>query len=77
MYVHLWLFTAHTDYDPGPYNITFLAGRVSASMGVNITDDKVLEENERFNLILTSLSMSASVSNIDQATVTIVDDDSE
>ena len=46
-------------------------------MDVIIIDDKVLEENERFNLILTSLSVSASVGDIDQATVTIMDDDSE
>ena len=76
MYVYLWLFTAD-DYTPGPYTITFLAGRVSASMDVIIIDDKVLEEDERFNLILSSLSVSASVGDIDQVTVTIVDDDSE
>ena len=70
--------TAHTDYIPGPYFITFGAGTVvNASMNVIILSDDELEDNERFNLILSSLSVSASVGDIDQATVTIVDDDGE
>ena len=75
--MYFWLFTAHDDYYPGPYTITFLAGRVSASMDVIILDDNELEDNERFNLTLTSLSVNASVDDIDQVTVTIMDDDSE
>ena len=46
-------------------------------MSVIILSDDELEDNERFNLILSSLSVSASVGDIDQATVTIVDDDGE
>ena len=75
--MYFWLFTAHHDYTPGPYTITFLAGTLSASIDVLILDDKVLEEDERFNLILSSLSVSTSVGDIDQVTVTIMDDDSE
>ena len=77
MYVYLSLFIAYVDYTPGPYTITFLAGRVSASMDVIILDDYELEKNERFNLTLTSPSVNASVDDIDQVTVTIMDDDSE
>ena len=46
-------------------------------MDVIILGDDELEDNERFNLTLEPLSVNASVGDIDQVTVTIVDDDGE
>ena len=45
-------------------------------MDVIILGDDELEDNERFNLTL-ELSVNASDVDIDQVTVTIVDDDGE
>ena len=46
-------------------------------MDIIILHDYELEDNERFNLTLTSPSVNASADDINQATVTIMDDDSE
>ena len=69
----------NNDYGPGPFIITFSAGRENSSLSIPITDDDVLEENEMFNLtvrVVQSLILSrVTTGNLEQVTVTIVDDD--
>ena len=53
------------------------AGMTSVPYYVAITDDNLLEENENFNLIISTSSLPShvTVTNPHQATVTIVDND--
>lgn len=57
----------------------FPAGVTIASCNIPITDDVVFEGNEdiKLEIISSSLSSDVVVGNPDQATVTIVDDDSK
>ena len=64
------------DYDSGPYIVTFLAGQTIATVNITIKDDNVVETNEIFTLNIISPSPFITVT-IDQATVTIVDNDRE
>ena len=72
-------FPEHDDYIPGPFNVAFIAGKISATFNVLINDDDILEENENFYLSIdqTSLPLSVSIDGNDEATVTIVNDDGE
>ena len=65
------------DYNSGPYPVTFPAGETVAYFNVSIRDDDVLEGNEKFNVTInaTSLPTQVIVSDPNQATVTVVDDD--
>ena len=67
------------DYYSGPYTVTFGAGITRVSFNVTIIDDNMLEPNEQFDLTIISSSLpnGFTVDNPSQATVTIVDDDSE
>ena len=68
--------TADDDYDSGPYNITFTAGTTSSSFTITINDDDTFEDNESFVVAITSVPSIITVGNPHQATVTIVDDES-
>ena len=58
--------------------VTFPAGQTTVTFEVSINDDMILEGDENFMLtIVSSLSDSVTVGNSDQATVMIVDNDSE
>ena len=65
------------DYDSGPYTVTIPAGQTTATFNVPINDDNVLEGNENFTLTINTSSLSNGVThgNLDQATVTILDND--
>ena len=52
--------------------MTFAAGTTEISFDIKIINDKILENKETFMLTIHS---SLSTGTIDQATVTIVDDD--
>ena len=69
----------NNDYSPGPYAITFPAGRKSISFNISITNDNVLEGNEIFNLTLrvtSSLILSrVNTGNVSQVAVIILDND--
>ena len=59
--------------------MTFPAGSTSVSFDVNVTNDDILESNEKFNLNIISSSVPDQViiGNPKQSTVTIVDNDSK
>ena len=76
--VHITVGT-NSDYDPGPYTITFQPGRVNGLLSIPITDDIVLEGNEIFNLTVrvTSAMILSRVTtgDLSQVTVNILDND--
>ena len=65
------------DYDSGPYTVTFPAGKTTVIFNIPINDDNILEGNENFILTINTSSLSDGVTrgDLDQATVTIVDND--
>ena len=65
------------DYDSGPYTVTFPAGVTTVSFNIPITDDRILESDEDFNLIIdaSSLPNDVTTGSPQQATVTIAEDD--
>ena len=69
----------NTDYDSGPYNVTFSAGNTSIPFEVNITNDNILESNETFslNIISSSASDRVTIGSLRQSAMTIVDNDSK
>ena len=66
------------DYTSGPYTVTFPAGQTTATFGVPINDDDILEEEEDFMLTIDpSLPDGIFRGTPSEATVTIVDNDSK
>ena len=70
---------SNTDYESGPYIITFVVGATAVSFSISITDDDILEGNETFYLTIDPSSLrddtNVDVGNIFQVTVIIVEDD--
>ena len=65
------------DYTSGPYTVTFPAGQTTATFNIPITDDMILEINEDFMFTINQTSLPTVVTRgtLDEATVTIVDND--
>lgn len=65
------------DYGSGPYNVLFAAEETVAQFSVPITDDDLVEEEEKFSLDITSTSLplNIKIGSPEKATVTIMDDD--
>ena len=63
--------------DSTTYNITLPTGMINIPFSVPITDDTILEINEKFNLIidLSSLPLKVNIGSVYQATVLVLDDD--
>lgn len=76
MYVYS---TAGTDYNSGPYTVTFPAGVTGVAFNVSIINDNVLEKDESFILTIAVDSLPSKIANttIAQASVTITDNDSK
>lgn len=53
-YDKLWIYVG-TDYDPGPYNVIFPAGKTRMFFDVVINRDDIIEEDEVFILYIDSL----------------------
>ena len=66
-----------SDYNAGPYSVTFPAGETRRSFNVTITDDTVVEGNEKFFLSIDQslLPSNVSIGNHSRTTVTILDND--
>ena len=67
------------DYGSGPYTVTFPAGETSVPFDIPINDDSILEDDENFMITIDPNSLPTGVTpgNPNQATVTIVNDDSK
>ena len=66
-------YVAGVDYNSGPYNVTFPIGSTNASFDIAIIDDGVLEDDEMFNISITSITNGHIVGTPAVATVTIID----
>ena len=66
------------DYKPEALVVSFKEGTNSASLNISILDDKLLEDDETFNLAIinsSSLPSNVIVDNPSAVTVTILNDD--
>ena len=64
------------DYDPGPYNITVVAGEIRTVFNISIISDDANEGTENFSVAISSINLHLNISagSISTATVSIVDD---
>ena len=65
------------DYAMGLYNVTFPANVTTRLLDISVCDDEVFEPEESFSISIVSNSLPDNVmdGNLNQATITIVDDD--
>ena len=63
------------DYNSGPYNVTITAGKINATLDIQIVNDTIHEGSESFILTIMKTSLPSRVSRGSprMATVTIVD----
>ncbi len=66
--------SANSDYDPGPYTLTFPSYSTGHRLLVNITDDQVYEGDETFEVQIVPPD-GVSVGSVGTATVTLRDDE--
>ena len=62
-----------SDYNSGPYNVTFPIRSTIASLIIRINDDDISENDETFNISITSITNGHIVGIPRVATVTIID----
>ena len=64
-----------TDYDRGPFYVTFPANQTNFSFNVSLNDDNEVEKNETFRLEILDPILSSGVKLLEDHTceVTIVD----
>ena len=69
--------TAGSDYETGPYTVTFTAGQMNATLMVSTMDDSTTELAEYFSVAITSTDQPGAVEigPYDMALVTIEDND--
>ena len=63
------------EYISGPYDAIFLSGSTSYVLNITIVDDNLLEPVESFNLTIDSLSGDATIGDLDQIVISIIDND--
>ena len=67
---------AGSDYTPGPYNVTFTAGQMNATLMVSTMDDGTTELAEYFSVAITSTDPPSVVEiGAPNRTVTTIQDD--
>jgi len=79
-FVHsFFVIGANKDYFSGPYYIVFTAGMTEAVFNITVNDDDILEGTETFNITInpSSLPNNVTIGGLDEAVVTIVDNDGE
>ena len=68
-------FIAESDFDNNPITFDISPGDTSAIASIPITNDIIVEGDEKFDVILQSNGSDVVVGSPKQATVTIIDDD--
>ena len=68
---------AGSDYESGPYTVTFTAGEMSATLMVSTMDDSTTELSEYFKVMIISTDQpeAVEIGPYDMALVTIEDND--
>ena len=74
--MHIHLAIENDDYDPGPYNVTVVAGDTRATFNISIFNDSFNEGTENFNVIVSPTNMhpNVSIGNVNTSVISIVDD---
>ena len=69
--------TAGSDYESGPYTVTFTTGEMSATLMVSTMDDNTTELSEYFKVVIISTDQPGAVEigPYDMALVTFEDND--
>ena len=69
--------TAGSDYEAGPYTVTFTAGEASATLMVSTMDDNTTELSENFMVVINSTNQTdrATIGWPNQAAITIEEND--
>ena len=67
--------TAGSDYETGPYNVTFTAGQMYATLIVSTMDDNITELSENFGLVINSTDQpnTVDIGSFHMAIITIDD----
>ena len=52
--ISTFYLTDGSDYETGPYNVTFTAGQMNATLMVSTVDDNTTELSENFNVMIIS-----------------------
>ena len=75
----MYVCTIGEDYNSGTFTVEFDTETTHASLNVSIKDDKMFEGNKNFTLSINSSSLPnrVTVTDPDQATVTIEDNESK
>ena len=66
-----------SDYQPGPYNVTFPAGTTTAALNITIERDSVFEGTENFTATISTANTgfpSVTAGDDDTATIIIQED---
>ena len=71
------LHTLASDFDDTPITITISPGNTSTLVLIPIADDKLLENDERFDVVLQPQGNEVTIGSFGRANVIIVDDDGE
>ena len=64
------------DFTAGPYTVTIGAGKNNVTFNISIIDDNIHEQIETFNLTIDGSSLPNGVTSRNNATVSIMDNDS-
>ena len=69
--------TAGSDYETGPYNVTFTAGQMNATLMVSTMDDNTTELTEYFKMLINSTDQPGAVDIVspNKTVITIEDND--
>ena len=67
----------NSEYAPGPYSVTFIAGDVVAEFNISVRDDLIKQSNKNFTLNIDPSSLPHYVSIVEpsSAKVIVMDDD--
>ena len=72
-------FIAGSDYEAGPYTVSFTAGQLSATLMVSTLDDEITEQLEDFRVHVVATTTGHPGTNVigppNAAVVTIVDNE--
>ena len=72
-------FIAGSDYEAGPYTVSFSAGQLSATLMVSTMDDKITEQLEDFRVHAVATTTGHSGTDVigppNAAVITIVDNE--
>ena len=75
--ISAFLLPAGSDYEAGPYSVTFTAGQMYATLMVSTMDDNTTELSEYFSVAITSTDQpsAAEIGSPNKTVIAIEDND--